>query len=105
MSYDTHMLLALANLAACGGVFVLCIQRMALMDKHTTKFTWRANYSILLTCSVASGFSPIFFSEWPGIGSVAITTAFLVILLTSSAWRNGVPWYARRYRHERRSSK
>lgn len=105
MSYDTHMLLALVNLCLCAGIFAVCVQRIGVMTKHTTRLVWRAHYAVLMTCSALSGFSPVVFHEWPGFATIIMTTAFLAILLTSRQWKDGVPWYARKNRFDRRSPK
>lgn len=104
MSYDVRMILALANLAACGALFFVCVSRMTLMDAQTTKLSWRLNYTGLMCSSVASGFSPILFHEWPGVSSLFLTVSVLAVLLTSKTWANGVPWYAQRNQLDRRST-
>jgi hypothetical protein len=95
MDMSLALALALLNLVICTGIGYTCACRLNLMEGARTRASFRAKYSSLLVGATASGFSPLFFGEWPGFGQVMLSAAFLFMMAAGSrAWRDGPPEYA-----------
>jgi hypothetical protein len=96
MSYDFRMALVIINLLACSAVGWACLCRFSSMDKVTTRRRFRAGYVALFLAATMSGYSWVWFGEWPGPGQIAMSVAFLVLLgFNAGNWRRGTPVYAR----------
>jgi hypothetical protein len=87
-----NYLLALANFVVCGVALWSCLCRLNATSAGRVRMTVRIEYTVLLAGSVASGFSPILFNEWPGISQVLLGSAVLMMLLAEAhRWRDGAP--------------
>lgn len=95
---DTQHLLIILNFAVCTFIGIASLVRIKSMKKSTTLWTWRIKYALLFGAATASGWSPLFFSELPGVGQVLTGLAFLSIIgLGQKTWgKNGPPLYARK---------
>lgn len=96
LSHDMLLILALINLVMCLGIAWSCLCRLAAMSGISTKLRFRINYTLILVCSMSSGFSPVLFREYPGPGSIMLAFGILYMLgIGYGTWKNGVPMYAR----------
>lgn len=96
MDHEMKCLLALANFAMCSAIGWACVCRISIMDAASTRRIFRVMYTFLFGAATASGFSPWLFGEWPGVGHVLLTAAFVFVLASGAgAWRKGLPDYAR----------
>lgn len=74
----------------------ICVCRVALMARETTRTSFRLLYALMIVAAVASGSSPWLFSEAPGPGAALMSAALLAQLCSSfRVWRDGVPPPAR----------
>ena len=80
MTWESHQLLAVANLAICLVIAWACICRL---NSDVCKYLLRprARYTMLLAGSLASGLQPVLFGAWPGIGTVLFSASVLGGLL------------------------
>lgn len=80
MTWESHQLLAVANLAICLAIAWACICRL---NSDVCKYLLRprARYTLLLAGSLASGLQPVLFGAWPGIGTVLFGASVLGGLL------------------------
>ena len=71
-------------------VFIICIRRLDRMQK--VLFRVKAQYVLLTVASVANGFSPILFKQWPTVISIFYAGCVLFMLASDSfQWRKGPP--------------
>lgn len=92
-SLNTEMII-LAHLAINFGTFIICFHRLRLMQK--VLFRVKAQYVILLVASVANGFSPILFRQWPTLVSIFYASAVFYVLWSDKfQWKHGPPDAAR----------
>ena len=93
MNYDFSIkteFLILTHLAVNGVVFGICLHRLRLMRDVLMRV--KIQYVVLLVASVANGFSPMFFKQWPTVISVAYACSVLLMLVSDMfQWKNGQP--------------
>lgn len=96
MNYlEMQSLLALANLVACAGIAWSCVCRMKHMNAKDARKDVRAAVVFTMGAAFASGFSPLLWREWPGIGQTWLAWAVLLLLFVGAReWRDGLPRYA-----------
>jgi len=95
MTYDTHLLWALANALVCIAIGGSCICRIRQMSADTTLALYRGLYCVLLTLTAASAVAP-WWDEWPGPGCTLSNIGMMLMLLVNGRmWRYGVPPHAR----------
>jgi len=77
---------ALANFAVCTAIgFIVVCRLNAIQD--TVLYRVRGEHACYFAAATLSGFQP-WFGEWPGWGSLAMSTSLLIGLLCSAhAWR------------------
>ncbi len=84
------------NLAICLGVGWICICRITLMDRGTTRPMFRLAYAGMFAAIVGCGFSPWLFGDEIGFGTVMLSAALCGHMLSSTPlWRSGVPEFGR----------
>jgi hypothetical protein len=88
MTWETHQLLAMANLAICLGIGWACICRLNSHISRRYRLA-RARYSLLLAGAMTSGLQPLMFGTWSSIADVIFNSAVL-----SGLALNVVRWYA-----------
>ncbi|MBO0943369.1 hypothetical protein J1N44_17055 [Acidovorax temperans] len=80
MTWESHQLLAVANLVICLAIAWACICRLNTdVCKHLLRP--RARYTLLLAGALASGLQPVLFGAWPSVGTVFFSAAVLAGLL------------------------
>ena len=87
----THEILALINLAFCTVIFWACICRLnsRLCRNHIRP---RVRYTLLLTGGMCSGFSPLLFDAYAGIGTAILSGCVAASLAVSAyGWPQGEP--------------
>lgn len=83
-------LFALANFAVCTLIGFIAVCRLNGMDGSVLRRV-RSEYAFYFTAATVSGFQP-WFGEWPGWGSLGMSTALLGGLLCSAhAWNRDHP--------------
>lgn len=88
---DMHYLIALANLAVCIAIMVICGCRVDVMSMRT-KLHVRLVYAFLFVAAMVSGFQPHFFHEWPGKADLLLNSALLGLLISGRAlWPKAPP--------------
>lgn len=95
MNWQTHQLLAMANLLICTGIGWACICRLNSHICRTHKLA-RARYTLLLTGAVASGLQPALWGTWTSVGDTIFSACVLAGLLINVARWHGVPHPLRR---------
>ena len=89
MTWDDTMLLSVLTWPACAGIFFIASCRLNAMPKNT-RWPVVLEYSIWAAVGVGSPLLPMI-GDWPGIGSVVLMYALLIVLLCSSrAWAGDV---------------
>ena len=97
MTWETHQLLAMANLAICLAIGWACIcrlnsqisRRYLLARARYALLLARARYALLLAGAVSSGLQPLMFGSWSSIADVIFNSAVLAGLALNVA-----RWYA-----------
>lgn len=87
MNWQTHQLLAMANLSICLGIAWACICRLNSDISRRFKLA-RACYTLLIAGALASGLQPALWGTWPTPGSVIFSGCVLAGLAI-----NVVRWY------------
>ena len=79
-----EQVIALLNLAFCGGIFWSCIFRLnsILCINHLGP---RLRYTFLLAGSMACGLQPLLFNEKPGLGTLAMSFCTMLSLIISAS--------------------
>lgn len=96
VAYEHRLLLVAINWLLCSVVGMACVCRIAKMTKPVTRKRFRAAYVGLLLAATMSGYSWLFFGEWPGPGQIALAAALIVLLgFNAGNWAHGTPDYAR----------
>ena len=88
MTWETHQLLAMANLAICLAIGWACICRLNSQISRRYLLA-RARYALLLAGAVSSGLQPLMFGSWSSIADVIFNSAVLAGLALNVA-----RWYA-----------
>lgn len=88
MTWETHQLLAMANLAICLAIGWACICRLNSQISRRYLLA-RARYALLLAGAVSSGLQPLMFGTWSSIADVIFNSAVLAGLALNVA-----RWYA-----------
>lgn len=88
MTWETHQLIAMANLAICLAIGWACICRLNSNISRRYRLA-RARYALLLAGAMSSGLQPLMFGTWSSIADVIFNSAVLVGLVL-----NVVRWYA-----------
>ena len=60
---------AFLNLLTCSAIAYICVGRLAMCHPGVVKLV-RVKYTVLVTGSLAYGFQPILFNDWPSPGGV-----------------------------------
>ena len=71
MTWETHQILAVLNLAVCMGVVWACICRLNTHICRIYRLS-RARYTLLLAGAIASGLQPVLWGDWPSAADVAM---------------------------------
>lgn len=87
MTWQTHQLLAVLNLALCGAISWACICRLNSDICRRYRLP-RARYSVLLGVAVQSGLQPVLWRSWPGIAELLFAAGVLAYLVI-----NVVRWH------------
>lgn len=87
MTWQTHQLLAVLNLALCGAISWACICRLNSEICRRYRLP-RTRYSLLLASAVQSGLQPVLWRTWPGIAEVLFASCVLAYLVI-----NVVRWH------------
>lgn len=88
MTWQTHQLLAVVNLAICLGIGWACICRLNSEVCRRYKLP-RARYSVLLAGAMSCGLQPVLWNSWPGAADLILSCSVLFYLVI-----NVVRWYA-----------
>lgn len=88
MTWETHQLIAMANLAICLAIGWACICRLNSNISRRFRLA-RARYALLLAGAMSSGLQPLMFGTWSSIADVIFNSAVLAGLVL-----NVVRWYA-----------
>ena len=88
MTWETHQLIAMANLAICLAIGWACICRLNSNISRRYRLA-RARYALLLAGAMSSGLQPLMFGTWSSIADVIFNSAVLAGLVL-----NVVRWYA-----------
>jgi hypothetical protein len=88
MTWQTHQLLAMANLAICIGIVWACLCRLNSHICRRFRLA-RARYALLLAGALSSGLQPLMFGTWSSVADVIFNSAVLAGLVL-----NVVRWYA-----------
>lgn len=95
MTWQSHQLLAVANLVICSGIAWACICR--LNSEISRRFRMaRARYTLLLTGSMACGLQPLLWGSWPTVGTVLFAGSVLAGLAINVVRWHGASHPARR---------
>ena len=82
---------AFLNLLTCSAIAYICVGRLSMCHPGVAKLV-RVKYTVLVTGSLAYGFQPILFNDWPSPGGVIFALSVLIGLLCSAArWRREPP--------------
>lgn len=96
MSHDARMIFVAANWVLCSMVGWACVCRFAAMSKSTTRSRFRFGYVMVFIAATMSGFSWLWFGEWPGPGQIAMAASWISLMgVNAGNWRDGPPVYAR----------
>ena len=87
MTWQTHQLLAVANLVICAGIAWACICRLNSEISRRYRLA-RARYALLLAGATASGLQPLLFRSWPAWADVFMSFAVLAGMVI-----NAVRWH------------
>lgn len=94
--YEARHLLAILNFMLCSLIGWSCICRWVQMTAKATRRDVRGAFAVLFAGATASGFSPIFWHEWPGWGDVSLALGVVLVLIVGAReWRTGQPEYAK----------
>ncbi|AMM22981.1 hypothetical protein [Variovorax sp. PAMC 28711] len=87
--WNETMLLAVMTWPGCAGIFFIACCRLNAMPKHTL---FRVVFEYAVWAAIGFGIPMLpFIGEWPGLGTVAVVYAMVVILLCSArAWAGDV---------------
>ena len=88
MTWETHQLIAMANLAICLAIGWACICRLNSNISRRYRLA-RARYALLLAGAMSSGLQPLMFGTWSSVADVIFNSAVLAGLVL-----NVVRWYA-----------
>lgn len=88
MTWQSHQLLAVANLVICTGIAWACICRLNSEISRRFRLA-RARYTLLLTGALASGLQPLLWGAWPTVGAVLFAGCVLAGLAI-----NVVRWHS-----------
>lgn len=88
MTWETHQLIAMANLAICLAIGWACICRLNSNISRRFRLA-RARYALLLAGAMSSGLQPLMFGTWSSIADVIFNSAVLAGIVL-----NVVRWYA-----------
>ncbi|PIG09930.1 hypothetical protein [Comamonas sp. 26] len=88
MTWETHQLIAMVNLAICLAIGWACICRLNSNISRRFRLA-RARYALLLAGAMSSGLQPLMFGTWSSIADVIFNSAVLAGLVL-----NVVRWYA-----------
>lgn len=80
MTWATYSVIAVAHWIVCLAIAWLCICRLNL-DSCRRRLCQRARYTLLLAGACASGLSPALFGEWPGPGTLMLSSGLLAALV------------------------
>ena len=87
MTWETHQILAVLNLAVCMGVVWACICRLNTPICRIYRLS-RARYTLLLAGALASGLQPVLWGDWPTIGETVFGACVLAGLgINVVRWR------------------
>ena len=80
MNWQTHQLLAVANLLICLCIGWACICRLntPLCKRHLLA---RSRYTLMLAGSAASGMQPLLWGTWPSVADVLFAGCMLAGLV------------------------
>lgn len=96
LSHDARLVLAAINWLLCSMVGWACICRFAAMSRGTTRSRFRLGYVMVFVAASMSGFSWLWFGEWPGPGQIAMAASWIALMgVNAGNWRGGPPDYAR----------
>ena len=96
LSQEFRVALAIINWVACSSVGWACMCRFSGMSQGITRKRFRIAYVALFMAATMSGWSWLWFGEWPGPGQISMAVAFLALLgFNAGPWRRGTPSYAR----------
>lgn len=89
MSWDLTRIFAVATWPACAAIFFIASCRLNAMPKNT-RWAVVLEYGIWAAIGVGAPMLPMI-GDWPGIGTVVLMYALLIVLLCSSrAWAGDV---------------
>lgn len=88
MTWQTHQLLAVVNLAICAGIAWACICRLNSEISRRYRLA-RARYALLLAGAMACGLQPTLWGSWPTVGTVLFAGCVLAGLAI-----NVVRWHS-----------
>lgn len=81
MIHQVALLLATCNLLLCLGCSWVVLCRLNSVTA-ATPLAVRIFYVLSLVSCASSGLAPLFWGEWPGLGSMGMTLTFFAALLT-----------------------
>lgn len=88
---DKLYLLAMVNFLLTMPSLFICVCRLNAMNRRTTLYRVRLEYSVGAGVLFASAFRPLI-GEWPGFTTIGVSSYVLIALLASNnAWRNDKP--------------
>lgn len=93
---DQKMLLTLANLCLCAGIGWICLCRVTLMDKRSTRQLTRIVYALVGAGAAAVGCWYWITGEFSGWDNVIASSILLLYMASGArAWKGGVPSFAK----------
>jgi hypothetical protein len=96
LAYDWRLALVVVNWLLCSMVGWACLCRFSAMSRRTTRRRFRVAYVCVFMAATLSGFSWLWFGEWPGPGQISMAAAWLALLgVNAGNWANGPPDYAK----------
>lgn len=94
--YEFRVALVVVNWLLCSMVGWGCVCRFSQMSRGTTRTRFRIGYVVVFVAATLSGFSWVWFGEWPGPGQIAMAAAWIALLgVNAGNWAKGPPDYAR----------
>ena len=87
---NTRELFALANLVLCLSAVGMCLCRLNSITQRVY-YRIQIKYVVALTAAMTSAVQP-FWGEWPGWGSLAMSTSLVFALIVGKqSWYSGPP--------------
>ncbi|OZI64627.1 hypothetical protein CAL20_02960 [Bordetella genomosp. 4] len=86
MTWETHQITAIVNLAICIAICGSCICRLTHVGKHD--LARRARYALMVGGSVTCGLQPVLFGQWPSVATTVFAGCILLnMMINASRWR------------------